>query len=88
MSWRDFVASKRFEKGLEEWQMFTEFWKICQQFWEPEDNDEYWEQVIDSTNEFYKKYKANNEIFARKIALVFIDTIEEKLKQERKDSKP
>lgn len=82
------MASKRFEKGSEEWQMFTEFWKICQRFWAPEENDEYWEQVIDATNEFHKKYKANNDVFARKIALAFIDTIEEKSKQAQKDSKP
>lgn len=72
------MASKRFEKGSEEWQVFTEFWKICQQFWEPEDNDEYWEQVIDSTNEFYKKYKENNEIFAKEIALALVDTLDKK----------
>lgn len=82
------MASKRFEKGSEEWQMFTEFWKICQQFWEPEENDEYWEKVIETTSEFHKKYKTNNDIFARKIALAFVDTIEEKAKQAQKNSKP
>lgn len=75
------MASKRFEKDSEEWRMFTEFWKICQQFWEPEDNDEYWDKVIDSTNEFHKKYKTNNDIFARKIVLALIDTLEEKARQ-------
>lgn len=82
------MASKRFEKGSEEWQMFTDFWKICQQFWEPEDKDDYWDKVVDATGEFYRKYKVNNDIFARKIALAFVDIIEEKAKQERKDSKP
>lgn len=77
------MASKRFEKGSEEWLMFREFWGICQKFWEPEDNDEYWEQAIDATNDFYKKYKENNEIFAKKIILAFIDTLEEKSKQNK-----
>lgn len=72
------MASKRFEKGSEEWSMFREYWALCQQFWEPEDNDEYWEQVIYSTNEFYKKYKANNEIFAKEIALAFVDALDKK----------
>lgn len=82
------MASKRFEKGSEEWQMFREYWALCQQFWEPEDNDEYWEKVIEATGEFHKKYKDNNDLFAKKIALAFIDTIEEKSKQKQKDSKP
>lgn len=82
------MASKRFEKGSEEWQMFREYWALCQQFWEPEDNDEYWDKVVDATGEFYKKYKANNDLFARKIALAFIDTIEEKSKQVQKGCKP
>lgn len=88
IDWGDFVASKRFEKGSEEWLLFMDFWKICQEFWQPEENDEYWEKVIETTSEFHKKYKTNNDIFARKIALAFVDTIEEKAKQARKNSKP
>lgn len=80
------MASKRFEKGSEEWLLFMDFWKICQQFWEPEDNDEYWEQVIDATNKFFEKYKANNKIFSLKIVMAFVDTLEKKMKE--KDSKP
>lgn len=72
------MASKRFEKGSEEWSMFREYWALCQQLWQPEGNDEYWEQVIYSTNEFYKKYKENNEIFAKEIALALVDTLDEK----------
>lgn len=77
------MASKRFEKGSEEWKLFTEFWKICQQFWEPEDDDGYWEQVINATDDFYNKYKANNEIFSKKITLALVGTLEEKLKQKK-----
>lgn len=82
------MASVKFEKGSEEWQMFTDFWTLCQKYWEIEDSDEYWEKVIEATGEFHKKYKANNDLFAKKIALAFIDTIEEKSKQKQKDSKP
>lgn len=72
------MASKRFEKGSEEWAMFREYWALCQRFWEPEDNDEYWEQVIDSTNDFYKKYRENNEIFAKEIVLALVDALDKK----------
>lgn len=74
------MASKKFEEGSEEWKMFREYWFLCQKFWEPEDNDEYWDQVVEATNEFHEKYKAKNDVFAIKIAIAFVDTIEEKLK--------
>ena len=77
------MASKRFEKCSEEWSMFREYWALCQRFWEPEDNDEYWEQVVNATDDFYNKYKANNEIFSKKITLALVDTLEEKLKQKK-----
>lgn len=78
------MASKRFEKGSEEWQMFREYWALCQQFWEPEDNDEYWERVIEDTDNFYKKYRANNGEFAKGIALAFIDMLDKKSRKKRK----
>lgn len=77
------MASKRFEKDSEEWKLFREYWSICQRFWEPEDNDKYWEQVVDITDDFYEKYKANNEIFVKKIILAFVDTLEEKYRTMR-----
>lgn len=75
------MASKRFEKDSEEWKMFTEFWKICQQFWEPEDNDEYWEEVVNATDDFYKKYRSSNDVFAKGITLSLVDMLEEKSKR-------
>ena len=50
------MASKKFNKGSEEWMMFTDFWNLCQKYWVVEDSDEYWESVISSANDFYKKY--------------------------------
>jgi hypothetical protein len=37
------MAAKKFLKGSEEWMMFMDFWKLCQDFWEPEDNQDYWQ---------------------------------------------
>lgn len=48
---------KVFGKGSEEWQMFTDYWKLCQGLWNPEQTDKYWEEVIRQTDLFYKKYK-------------------------------
>ena len=81
------MASKRFEKGSEEFILFQDFWKICQSFWIPEDNDEYWEQVVNETDDFYKKYKETNEIFVREIVLAFINSLEKRLKIKKNDGK-
>lgn len=77
------MASKRFEKGSAEWRLFQEFWSLCQKYWIPEDNDEYWERVIKAADEFYKKYKIADEIFARKIALSLVETLDLKSKEQK-----
>lgn len=73
------MAAKKFLKGSEEWMMFMDFWKLCQDFWEPEDNQEYWENASESIMSFGRKYESM--IFARIIALAFMDYLEAKAKQ-------
>lgn len=77
------MANVKFEKGSEEWQMFTDFWVLCQQYWKIEDNDEYWEQSINAEEDFCKKYKGNNGFFARKLANALADTLAEKEKERK-----
>lgn len=33
---------KKLEKQDKEWQMFADYYKIYQDFYEPEDNEKYW----------------------------------------------
>lgn len=80
------VASARFEKNSEEWEMFSSFWKLCQSFWIPEGNDEYWEQAIKAEDDFCKKYKGKNGFFARKLANALSDTLAEKEKERLKQN--
>ena len=68
----------KFEKGSKEWCMFRDYWSICQKFWIPEDNDEYWESIVRETDEFYKKYK--DIILAKGIILEFVNCLEKKSK--------
>ena len=69
------MASKKFNKGSEEWMMFTDFWNLCQKYWIVEDQDEYWESVIRSANDFQKKY--NHILLSRRLALAFVDALED-----------
>lgn len=73
------MSSKKFEKGSREWYMFTDYWTLCQKFWLPENNDEYWENLVNSINDFAQKY--NNDFFARKLALALSDYLEDEAKK-------
>ena len=73
------MAAKKFLKGSEEWMMFMDFWKLCQDYWEPEESQEYWENASESIMSFGRKYESM--IFARIIALAFMDYLENKAKQ-------
>jgi len=62
------MAEKRFLKGSEEWQMFQDYWNLCQSFWEPEYTDEYWAAVVKAEESFVEKYKTE---FAAELVRVF-----------------
>ena len=76
------MAEVKFDKGSEEWQMFVEYWQMCQKFWEPEVTEEYWQQLVKAMNDFYEKFK--NIPLARKLAVAFGDTQDEKFNINRK----
>ena len=40
------MAEVKFAKGSEEWQMFMDYWALCQKCWEPEETDEWWEEAL------------------------------------------
>lgn len=77
------MASKRFEKNGPEWLMFQDYWRLCQQFWEVEDNDQYWRELTNEADIFYKKHKNVDKNFAMKLAVGYMES----LKQKHKDLK-
>lgn len=75
------MAAVKFQKGSDEWKMFTDFWTLCQRFWNVENTDEYWKEFIDASNEFCEKYKEITDgIFPNKLALAILDAKEEERK--------
>lgn len=40
----------------DERQMFADFYHLCQKHWIVQDSDEYWNAVIDATDDFTAKY--------------------------------
>ena len=78
------MASKKFGKGSEEWQMFMDYWTLCQKYWEPEESDEWWDEVVREVDDFCKKY--GSTVFARGICLAFVNDLDAKAKAKRKVS--
>lgn len=68
------MASVKFEKKSKEWYMFQEYWKICQKFWIPEDNDDYWDQMNADVSKFMKEYEGIS--LARELAVSLIETLD------------
>lgn len=72
------MASEKFEKGSEEWMMFLDFWNLCQKYWIVENTDEYWDSIVNSTREFYEKYK--NIHLSENLAIALLNSQDEKSK--------
>ena len=53
---------KELEKGDTEYDLFNDYWKLTKEFNIPEDNDEYWESLINASNAFCKKYDSQYAI--------------------------
>lgn len=73
------MSQVKFNKGSEEWQMFVDYWNLCQKYWQIESNDDYWQELIYAIDDFIKKYK--DIPFAYRLAMAFADTKEEESKK-------
>ena len=65
---------KQLTKTDAEFQMFSDYYKIYQDFYEPEDNDNYWDELAHAVNGFYNKY---NTKLAKDLALAYLNSREE-----------
>ena len=57
-----------------EFKMFTDFYKIYQDFYRPEDNDEYWKGLIKAIEDFCEEYPTP---FAEDIAVAYMNSREQ-----------
>ena len=64
---------KELKKGDTEYDLFNDYWQIMKQYNIPEDNDEYWESLINAGNAFCKKYDSQ---YARDLILAFFTSRE------------
>lgn len=66
----------KIEKGSTEWQLFQDYWKMYQQFFEPEVSEAYLEEVAKKAREFYEKYKTD---FAKDLAAALVNDVHRKV---------
>ena len=67
--------------GTEEFELFRDAWNLYKNNALVEDNAEYFEKVIQDTEEFYQKYKTP---FAKELGIAIMNEIERKYKHEYK----
>lgn len=75
------MAEVKFNKGSKEWQMFVDYWALCQKYWLVEDKDEYWSRMVDDFGAFTKKY--DEDFFVIKLMWSFLNTQEKKFKDNK-----
>ena len=74
------MAEVKFEKGSKEWEMFMDFWKMCQKHWIPDETEEYWIALSNDINDFYKKH---NTSFAKRLYWALHQEMEQKMKDRK-----
>lgn len=75
---------KTIKKTDEEFSILQEFWKILQDFYEPEDNDEYWNKLLDTTIKFEREHPDN--LLCMQLILLILNYLEKKMKKDKTSS--
>lgn len=66
-------------KGTKAFQMFGDLYRIAQEFWEYEEDEDYWNRLYDATCWFLDRNKS--EPYAERLILSFIEWKEEEHKK-------
>lgn len=75
------MASKKFEKGSEEWQFFNDYYKFRQQFYEADNEEEWFRELMKSGEKLIEKYsKTNISKFAQSLVFSHFEDVERRWK--------
>ena len=78
------MASKQLPRGTPEFEMFGDFYKMYQEFFDPEEADEYWDGFIQRSGELIEKHKSVPLI--RNLITALCDYQERILKERRENN--
>lgn len=65
------MAEKKLEKGSAEWQFFQDFWRFRQQYYEADNTDDWFAEMMNAGEQIIQKYK-NTEFAKFAQGLIFI----------------
>ena len=54
---------KKLDKTTVEFEMMQEFWSIWQEYYIPEDSDEYWDSLTKRADQYEKKYDGDTAVY-------------------------
>ena len=75
---------KIIKKTDEEFTILQEFWKILQEFYEPEGADDYWSKFLDATTKFEREHPGN--LLCEQLILMTMNYLEKKYKKDKTSS--
>ena len=66
-----------FVKNGKEWEMFAEYYVICEKYWNPPTTDDpkWWDEMWAATMEFRKKYHDGKSRFAEDLVMSLHDRL-------------
>lgn len=71
------MAEKKFEKGSDEWQFFQDFWRFRQQYYEADNTDDWFTEMMNDGEQIIEKYaKAECAKFAQQLILSHFEDVE------------
>ena len=63
----------------EDYQMFSDIWKVYRKYREIKDDRNYWQQLINEADKIYKKYQTK---LCKRLLLEILDEFERRFKNE------
>ena len=77
------MASKKLEKGSEEWMFFMDFWKFHQDYYRADNCDDWYVEMMNAGEELVEKYsKTEFSDFARGLIFEHVAEVERKARNE------
>lgn len=75
------MAGRKFEKGSEEWQFFNDYYKFRQQYYEADDDEEWFEKMMEIGEMLIEKYTGTNiSEYAKNLVFSHFEDVERRYK--------
>lgn len=67
----------KFEKGSEEWQLFSDYYEFRQIWYYPDNNEKWFEDAVNAGDALIKKYESTHlNIYAQKLVMAHLEDVE------------